>query len=59
MRELCVNEMKEVNGGNPALVIAVVIVAKKAAPYVKKGIIAIAGAIATAIGTVDGGNGAK
>lgn len=42
MRELSINEVREVNGGNPAVAIVVVAVAKKvaqkAAPHVKTAI---------------------
>ena len=50
MRELSVNEVNEVHGGNPAVVILIVRVAKVASPYVKTAIVTAAATIAGAAG---------
>lgn len=58
MRVLNVSEIKEVNGGNPLLIMLAVqgvrFGAKKAAPYVKMGVIALVGVICGNVGTDHG-----
>lgn len=59
MQELTFEQVEEVSGGNPVAVMLVVVAARAATPHIVRGTVAVASAIAGALGASDGESAAK
>jgi hypothetical protein len=59
MQELTFEQVEEVSGGNPVVVMLAVVAIRAATPYIVRGAVAVASAVAGAIGTSDGESAAK
>ncbi len=59
MQELTFEQVEDVSGGNPVVVMVAVVAFRAAAPHIVRGAAAVAAAVSSAVGTSDGEHAAR